>query len=188
MNKVIQIRGTNATGKTTAVRNLINKGGYRVASIQVRGTEYPYTYRDGIVIGGRYDTRECGGLDGVIKDKTIMKEYIVKLLKGMKPKVLILDAVMYGVTFQFAYELDIACKSLGYHYIGLTFAPPLDVSLLRLYQRNGGKYINVEHLQNKHISSIKAYKRLKACGVDVRLIDTSKVPKDQMHKIIEDAI
>lgn len=188
MNKLIQIRGTNATGKTTAVRNLISEGKFKIFSIKVRGKEYPYTYDGEIVVGGRYDTRECGGLDGVIKDKNVMKEYVIKLLKELKPKAFILDAVMYGVTFRFAYELNVVCESLGYHYIGLTFAPPLDVSLLRLYQRNGGKDINVEHLQQKHIQSVKAYKRLKACGVDVRLIDTSKVPKEHMHKIIQEEL
>ena len=188
MNKFIQVRGTNATGKTTAVRNLIQKGDFSVYSTNVYGNNFPYTFDGQTLIGGRYDTRECGGLDGVIKDRNVLKEYIIKLIKQYQPKTFILDAVMYGTTFKFAYELNYVLKKMGYKYIGLTFAPPLDVSLIRLYQRNGGKEINVEHLQQKHIQSISAYKKLKACGIDVRLIDTSKIPKEQMHKIIEDVI
>lgn len=188
MKKVIQVRGTNGTGKTTAVRSLIERGDFKVYFVTVRGKEYPYTYDGKIVIGGRYDTRECGGLDGVIKDREVLKDYIVKLLKMLQPDALILDAVMYGTTFKFAYELNIACKSLGYTYIGITCAPPLDVSLQRVYMRNGGKEVNVESLQKRHFSSVKAYKRLKAVGMDVRLIDTSKIPKEQMYRIIEDVL
>lgn len=190
MKKIIQLRGTNATGKTTAVRNFINLNNNCIYKIPVRGKEYEYTFLPdrNIVVAGRYDLRECGGIDGIITNKYILKEYMYKIMVDLKPEAVILDAVMYGVSFQFGYELSKVGEQLGYHYIGVLCAPPLDVSLLRLYKRNGGKEINVDHLQQKYFQSLKAYRRSCSAGMDMKLIDTSKIPKDKMQKIIEDCL
>lgn len=188
MNTFIQLRGTNGVGKSTTVRQIIEHGGFRVYMLSLHGKEYPYTFDGKTLIAGRYDTRECGGLDGVIKDRTIMKDYIVRLLKQRNPQVFILDAVMYGNTFDFAYQLNRLCEGLGYHYIGISLSPPFEVCLQRVLERNGGKPIKVKNLQSKYRSSLIAYQKLKGIGVDIRLIDTSKIPESEMHKIIEDVL
>lgn len=190
MKKVIQLRGTNATGKTTAVRQFIGHGSFSILEIKVGGNDVEYCYdkERNIVVLGRYDDRECGGIDGRIKSVGALNDSIVKVLREVGPEHLIFEGVVYGLTFKFAYELNFVCDKLGYHYTGLCLTPPLDDALMRLYQRNGGKEINVEHLQNRYFSSIRAYNKLKANGVDVKMINTSAIPKKDMYRIIEDEL
>lgn len=185
MKKLIQIRGANASGKTTAVRGLIEEGNFDVLFVEIQGKNYPYTYDGKIAIAGRYDKNECGGADACIHSAEALQEYIVKLLKDLGPEAFILDAVMYGTTFKFGYELSVVCKKLGYEYIGLCFTQPFEETLRRIYGRNGGREINAESLLDKQNSSLKSFSKLKAAGVNVRLIDTSKIPKDEMKGIIK---
>lgn len=190
MKKIIQLRGTNATGKTTACRQFVQSGHFCVRSVPVHGKDIEYHYDDErkIAVVGRYDQRECGGVDGYIKNKNFLRDSIVKIIKKERPDALIFEGVMYGVTFKFGAEIDIVSKKLGYHYVGICFFPPLDVALERLYSRNGGKEVNVKSFQDKHISAAKAYKKLRDNGTDVKIIDTSKIPLKDMKRIIEDEL
>ena len=187
MKKIIQLRGTNATGKTTAVRNFIARCDFCIQTIEVNGKRYNYSYDKGrnIIVAGRYDTRECGGVDGEIQEKKVLQEYLYRLLKLLKPEALIIDAVIYGLTFRFGYELMKVGEALGYHYIGIVCAPPLEVALARLYGRNGGKLINEKNLQDKYFACLRAYEKSLEVGMDMRLVDTSTIPREEAHTIIE---
>ena len=70
--KVIQLRGTNATGKTTAIRQFIEKGEFEIGTINVQGLtiEFHEEKKRGIIILGRYDLSTTGGIDGRITNKT----------------------------------------------------------------------------------------------------------------------
>lgn len=76
MRKIIQLRGTNATGKTTACRQFIQSGQFTVRSVPVYGKyiEYHYDEQRKIAVVGRYDQRECGGVDGYIKNKNFLRD------------------------------------------------------------------------------------------------------------------
>lgn len=190
MRKVIQLRGTNAVGKTTAVRQLTESGGFEVRLFRHGKMDVEYHMNDSrsICVLGRYDTRVCGGFDGVITDKRLLMDVIIKMLKELKPQYYVLEGVLYGVTFQFGFNLKKVCDMLGYHYKGLCLFPPLEVSLMRLYGRNGGKEIDVKSFQNKHLSAVKAYEKLRLNGVDVKIINTAEIPLEHMSKIIEDEL
>lgn len=188
--KVIQLRGTNATGKTTAVRQFIERGAFEVRSIPVNGQEIEYHYDPGrgIAVLGRYDTRVSGGIDGDITNKVVLRNSIVKLCRKIQPKVLIFEGIVYGVTFKFAYELYQALKLLGYEYRAICFIPPLEVAFDRLAERNGGKPVDVLSVQNKWFTAARSAEKLKQAGIPVKIVDTSKVEKGDMWKIIQEAI
>lgn len=186
--KVIQIRGVNGVGKTTAVREYIRKGLFCAESIEMGGKQYSYQYDGKIAIIGNYDGAECGGVDGLIKNKDELKNLIAKILRTIKPDALIFEGVMYGQTFQFSYEINRLAKALGYEYIALCFVPPFETSLLRIWERNGGKDINVEQRQATYRSAIKSNSLLRMRGVTTKDIDTSSIPKEDMYRIIEEAL
>lgn len=188
--KVIQLRGTNATGKTTAIRQFIEHGQFTIQSIEVEKApiEYHWEERRRIAILGRYDTRVTGGIDGRITDKNLLKFAIIKMIKTVRPDVLLFEGIVYGVTYKFAYELARILRGLGADYTGICFMPPLEVVFMRLEQRNGGKVVNYMSVQNKWFTAQSAYKRLKQSGVNVKAIDTTKVPKADMYKIIEEEL
>lgn len=185
--KVIQLRGTNATGKTTTIRQFILRGHFTVKSITVRKTEIEYHWEEErkIAVIGRYDKAVSGGVDGSITNKDMLRDAILRIIRAEKPEYLLFEGVVYGVTFQFAYELNIVLKRLGYEYIGLCFMPPLEVAFERLAERNGGKPVDYMSVQNKWFSANKAYHKLLEYHVNVKAVDTSKIPKEEMYKLIE---
>ena len=188
--KVIQLRGTNATGKTTAIRQFIEKGEFEIGTINVQGLpiEFHEEKKRGIIILGRYDLSTTGGIDGRITNKTVLRNSIVKILKELKPDVLIFEGIVYGVTFKFAFELYSVLQKIGCDYIGVCLIPPLDIAFKRVAERNGGKQINYMSLQSKWFTAQKSYEMLRRNGVPVVVVDTSKIPKGKMYCIVEDFI
>ena len=188
--KVIQLRGTNATGKTTAMRQFISRGGFVIESIIIskKLIEYHYNPDRKIIVLGRYDKAVSGGIDGHITDKNLLRDTIMRLMKTVKPEVLLFEGIVYGVTFQFAYELARALKTIGVEYRGICLIPPLEVVFDRLAGRNGDKPVNYMSVQNKWFTTSRAYQKLKKNGLKVKAIDTTNIPYDQMYRIIEDEI
>lgn len=188
--KVIQLRGTNATGKTTTLRQFMLRGHFVGKSIRVGGRDIDYHWEEErrIAILGRYNQAMCGGIDGYITDKDFLRDCIIRMVRQIKPDVLMFEGIVYGVTFQFAYELHRLLKKIGYEYIGICFSTPLDVTFDRLSKRNGDKPINYMSVQNKWFASNRAYEKLHRSGVNVKAVDTTKIPLDQMYKVIEDVI
>lgn len=188
--KVIQLRGTNATGKTTTIRQFIERGDFEVKSVPVanRDIEYHWEETRRIAVIGRYDKAVTGGVDGYITNKELLRDVIIRMLKVVKPDVLLFEGVMYGVTFEFAYKLARVLKTLHCEYIGIYFNPPLDVVFDRLAERNGGKEVDYMSVQAKWFSAGRAYEKLKKNGINIKAIDTTRIPKDQMYKIIEDEL
>ena len=188
--KVIQLRGTNATGKTTTIRQFIERGNFTVRSIVIsrRAIEYHWDEDRRIAIIGRYDQAMSGGVDGYITNKDLLRNVIIRMIKVIKPETLLFEGIVYGVTFQFDYELARILKTLRYEYIGLCYMPPLDVVFDRLAQRNGGKEVDYMSVQNKWFTASRAYEKLYKNGINVKAIDTTKIPKDQMYRLIEDLL
>lgn len=188
--KVIQLRGTNATGKTTTIRQFIECGEFVVKTIRVAGRdiEYHWEERRRIAILGRYDQAMSGGVDGYITNKDLLRDTILKIMKNVKPDVLLFEGIVYGVTFEFAFKLARVLKKINCEYIGICFMPPLDVVFERLAKRNGDKAVDYMSVQNKWFSANRAYDKLRKNGIRVKAIDTSKIPKKKMQKIIEDEI
>lgn len=188
--KVIQLRGTNATGKTSTIRQFIDKGDFVVKSINMgaRDIDYHWDERRKICVVGRYDQAMSGGIDGYITNKDFLRDVIVRIVKSIKPEVLLFEGIVYGVTFKFAYELQRLLNRWGVEYIGICLNPPLNVVFDRLAIRNGDKPVDYMSVQNKWFTANRAYEKLKRSGVNVKTVDTSNIPKELMYKIIEDEI
>lgn len=188
MKKFIHIRGATGSGKTTAVRQYLQRtGGFTLHQINVGGKEYPYHYNKNkkILITGMYGRRVCDGCDGIITNKDIMMAYLMKLLDTVNPDTIIFEAVMYGITAKFAVELSEILAAKGYKYKGLALVPPMEFCLGNILTRNGGKPISIKNLQNKCESGRKSAEKLVEEGLDIEFIDTSKYRISQMNMIIE---
>lgn len=179
-----------AVGKTSTARDFISRGNFNVMQMKIGRRSYPYLYDEqkSIVVTGRYDTRECGGLDGIIKNRAIMTEYLSKIARIVSPKVIVFEAVMYGMTVKFAKEISVMLNRYGYEYIGIQLAPPLETAIDNVFRRNGGKEINLEKFCEKYDRSISASKELKEAGYNIQFIDTSKYQKTDLHNIIQRVI
>lgn len=190
MKKVVQIRGANAVGKTTAIRMFLARGVFEIVPIKIGAKEVECNWDEkrGIFVIGRYDKCVSGGVDSAIKSREELLNTIAKAIREYKPETLLFEGILYGLTFKFAFDLSVFLKGVGYEYVGIGLFPPLGVAFDWLSERNGGKRVNETHIQQKWYSALKSIKKLKDAGLNVRVVDSSKIRLEDMWKIIEDAI
>lgn len=187
MRKLIHLRGTHGAGKTSTARDFLSQLDYEIRYISIGGKDYAYCIdpKKNYVVTGRYDQRDCGGLDGVIKSAKLMREYLYKIMKHVKPDVIVFEAVMYGATFKFGYELNTICSQLGFKYIGILLNPELQKVVDNVYNRNGGRPVKIKNTTDKYFASLTAAQKLKEAGVSCFVEDSSRYKLDELHRIVE---
>ena len=185
MNKVIQLRATNAMGKTTVIRQFINKYNLIVDKINVLNDKVYVTHSkdNTLFILGKYNDK-WGGCDN-FKDKQQVFNTIVFLVKNYQPKYIIFEGLLYGKTFQFAYNLNNYLKRYNYKYKGIVLNSSFEFALERLKKRNNNSEINIEAFYNTWYSVLNSYKKLKQKNVDMELIDITSIKYEDMVKILE---
>lgn len=186
--KLIQIRGCNASGKTTTVRQFIEKNNFESIEVNIKGKKTYLTINQdkSIVILGRYD-KKTGGCD-LFDNKEHVFNTIMWIIFNLKPKVIIFEGLIYGLTYKFASELSNFVSKYNYQYKGICLYANEDTVLERLYKRNGGKSIKEINIFKKTKTMISSYKKLLANGYNVKMIDTSNINENEMFKILEDCI
>ena len=117
-----------------------------------------------------------------------MKAYLLKLIDTVNPDIVIFEAVMYGLSAQFALKLSEDLKSRGFQYKGIVLNPPMEFCLSNIMTRNGGKKISVKNVRDKCESAKKSADKLIEAGLPCYFIDTSKYRISQMNTIIEEEL
>lgn len=148
---IVNIRGANGTGKSTLVSRFIDEGGGRSHMVDLasfvsgkkntpkRVEGYGCTIAGkGIVVVGAYRT-DCGGCDG-IKTQALVKDSVMRAAKIADH--VIFEGVIVSTIFQGYADLNNTLRDQGHDYLWAYLDTPLDVSLARIQQRNGGKPIN----------------------------------------------
>lgn len=186
--KIIQIRGCNASGKTTSVKQFIQRNNLETMEVSVKGkSTYLTTNKDkSIVVLGRYD-KKTGGCD-LFANKDHVFNTIEWVIFSLRPKTIIFEGLIYGLTYRFASQVSDYAKKYNYEYSGICLYVDEKIAIERLYKRNGGKPIKEQNIFAKTKSTISSYKKLLANGYKVKMIDTSTIKEEEMYKIIEDEI
>lgn len=184
--QVIQIRGNNASGKTTSVRQFVENNNLRLEEVDVKGIKTNICTGENVVVLGRYD-KKTGGCDR-FRGREHVLSTIIWVIKNIKPDTIVFEGVIYSFTYTFASVVRAAVKRYGYGYKGICLYCPLDITFERLYNRNGGKPVNEEAIKLQARNLYVSYKRLLNSGVDMEMLDTSKIDLEEMHTIIEGAI
>ncbi len=185
MNKVIQIRATNAMGKTTIIKQYIKKYHLKTEQIEVFNEKVYITHNDEktVFILGKYGEK-WGGCDN-FKNKQQVFNTILYLIKHYKPKIIIFEGLLYGKTFLFAYNLCKYLKKYNYKYKGIVLNSNFEFALKRLRKRNNNNDINLEAFYNTWYQVLNSYKKLKQRNIDMELIDITNIKLEDMVKILE---
>lgn len=179
---LVNIRGTNGSGKSTIPRAIIRHDKnveYRVQAYSDAKVELVICHTYKIIFVGRYHT-QCGGLDTI--DTTQHVE----------------DAIWCAVRQQDCKGYTIVCEGILASTVKSTYAriftelsqshwqikpivlfldPPLDVCLQRIYARNGGKTINEGLVEAKLKTLHRQFGYFKEQGIQESRWDNSAVPK-----------
>ena len=106
----------------------------------------------------------------------------------MKPRYLIFEGLMYGITFEFSYNLKNYLEKNNSGYKAIYLTSDFKTIVERLNERNKGKEVNYEHLIDKYESAEKAYIKLKANKIDIVKYNVKDIKKEDMFKLLEDEI
>ena len=184
--KIIQIRGSNGSGKTTIVRQYANKNNLKIKSIEVNGIEtFISTNETGdIVVLGRYD-KKTGGCD-LFKNTDHVFNTIISVIENMKPRTIVFEGMIYSLSFRFAKKVFDLAKHYGYYYKAISLYTEPDVVLKRIYKRNGGKTIKENLVLDKIKSVMNSHIKLLEHGIESKKVDTTKIAETDMYKVLED--
>lgn len=186
--KIIQIRGNNASGKTTTVRQFVQRKNLEIEEISVKGkkTFISTNKNHSIVVLGRYD-KKTGGCD-LFENREHVFNTILYVVTTFRPEIIIFEGLIYSFTYKFASDISDYMKNYKYKYQGICLYAPHKIAMERLYIRNGGKSVKEEMIYNRTKAMVSSYKKLLSNGYNVKMVDTTKVNQEEMYKILEEAI
>ncbi len=186
--KILQIRGANASGKTTIVRQFIEHNGLALTFEKVGETELPfYVSADRkIAVLGRYD-KTTGGCD-LFSGKAQVVSAIVYAARKLRAETIIFEGFIYGKSFAFGNGLNGLAKILGYEYIGISLHRTIESAMRLLLERNGGKSFSTENLLRSMKDVEASHQKLRAAGVKMRRVNTDAIPYEEMWKVLQGEI
>lgn len=188
-NIVLNIRGAHCSGKTTAVRLFTQKHDAEVIEVSTKGFKTALTILKDInvVVLGRYDRNKCGGCDG-FKGGDHVKAAIVYAVKNYHPKAIVYEGIMYSITFKMATEIASLSNTLGYEWRSVYLSRSREESVRLLYERNGGKSVNLKLFDDKRRIAETVYLKLASNGMNVKKIDATGKGLEFMGGIVESEI
>lgn len=186
--KVIQIRGSNGAGKTTIVRQFVQRNNLTIKPITIKNKEtfISTNEKNDIVVLGRYD-KKTGGCDLYDNTEHVLNT-LIWVINNMKPKLIVFEGMIYSLSYRFASNVSDLVKKFNYKYIALSLFTDPNVVLQRIYKRNGGKQIKENLILDKIKAVSSSHKKLIDNGYNSKMIDTTNVKEDEMYKIIEGVV
>jgi hypothetical protein len=166
MSVILNLRGTNCSGKSTVVRRYMELIGV-ANELEDDGKIWAYELKNGVYVLGRYQT-VCGGCD-TIHSFAEIRAGVTQLAKYGH---VLFEGVLWSTVYFASVEL---ARSLPQHrFIFGMLDTPLDVCLKRVLARRAAagntKLFNPEKQMNKHATIRRCHEKLLKAGLDARIL------------------
>ena len=181
--QVIQVRGCNASGKTTCVNGAIKHYGMVLEDYFTDGKNVMITASPDkrIIVLGRYD-KKIGGCDLYGSTKEVVKT-IVNVIKQFKPDTIIFEGMIYSKSMLFAENMRQICKNYGYKYKNIYLYRTWDSTIELLDKRSGGGYSKT-NLMATHKTCISVYQKMKKAIFDIKKVDVDNLSYEETQNIL----
>lgn len=181
--KVLQIRGCNASGKTTCVNGFIKTKNLTLEDYFVDNKNVYITTNENhsIIVLGRYD-KKIGGCD-LFGGTAIVIKTILKVIKDFAPKLIIFEGMIYSKSVIFTQKLQKLLKSFGYKYQSVYLYRTFNNTKELLDKRSGGGY-SIENLLSTYKTCINVYKKIKQLGFNIKRIDVDSLTLEETEKLL----
>lgn len=188
MGVVINIRGINASGKSTAVREYCNENGLKPKTISFRGYDYK-VMTDGrkYVLGWYKPYSNSEGLDPLNVDKEEFKLFLHWFLRKYKPSFVAYEKQIWSTTYKLTSEIIKICKKYGYEFAVVLMQIKYEDALNRLYGRNGGEDKNFDNFDKRFYSVYHSSNALSGLDISFIRVDVMKIEIDRMKTILGQA-
>ena len=188
-NKIIQVRGGNATGKTTLIRKFIdsytNIVEYEVEVEKGLKSKLTSINDNEIIILGRYTGNgNCFGCDRDYSNREHIIKTLCYVMKKIKPKAIIYEGLIYGKTVKMALDVFRLGKLLKYDYKAIYLHREFEECIKLLEKRNEGANYNILTTKKTYDSCLSSYLALKEKKINIKKVDVSKVSMEDMADIL----
>ena len=185
--KLVNIRGTNGSGKTTIPRMLISRSKrVKLVDVPFEGTNAVLTVLEDLkwVLVGKYSNRN-GGLD-TIKSTSAIKNTVRVAVNDYPGYNIIMEGILCSTVVSTYVELFQELQSDDLEVVILGLTTPPEVCIERVYERNGGKTFNEVLVYNKYKSVMRGLGKFKAAGFKLWRVDNSKyTPEEFTRKFLK---
>jgi hypothetical protein len=169
---VLNLRGTGGSGKSSAVRSLMDCHGIAQELKHARtGKTIAYRLRSGVVVVGRYQSA-CGGCDALSTFAEVA-DYVRHYSESAP---VVFEGFLWSGIFKSSHNLAEGLSGTR-RVIFATLDTPLDVCVERVKQRRAAagnlKPFDPRNIASKYWSVIKAHIKLERAGWDTRLLPHS---------------
>ena len=178
---VVNVRGINASGKSTAVREFCRAYSLQPQEVMFVGEKFRIM-TDGVrlVFGWYKPYSNSEGCDALRADKDQFKSFFEYALKRIKPRVVVYEKQIWSTTYKFTSEIAEICNSHDYSFIALQMCIRYETALNRLFGRNGGNMTNLVNFDNRYYQVQCARKNMKEQGMTVFDADVDIIPEEKM--------
>lgn len=186
MPTVLQLRGINCSGKTTACYQYVEKHGPAEAYDVWAGDKYlPVTVTDDAVMLGDYTVRkQTAGADCYQSNKRLFA-VLEEVMHEWPDRDIVFEGYIFGKSIKLAVDLDRFCKDHGYSYTTLWLWIPFEEVERRLSMRKGNGRRNWNAIHAAMAKLDRMQPKVVVEGVSSPVEDTSTMPVCEMHRLIE---
>lgn len=188
MRRVVQIRGTTGSGKTTAMRYAIAKaGGGEIVVLKGAGGDRNCTLTPKFLALGDYLKRAaCVGCDR-FDDANDTKAVLVDAMRNGY-EVIAFEGMILSHTFKFAKDVQALAEEFGYTYECVFLNADFENALSRIFERNNAKPIKYDKLMDKVIRFTVAEQKIVRHGIKSVVLNTNEMNKESVGEAVYEAI
>lgn len=180
-NLIINIRGTNGSGKSTVPLQMYatDDSKYVKDFGEFKLTIFPkYKF---IALGSYHN--KTGGLDGIGSTANIREALeTAKKLSYKTGYHIIMEGILASTVKSTYLTMLQQAKEDGFTPIVLIYTTPPEVCVPRIYARNGGKPIKEGLVMDKYKTIMRQYDYFNSNGITAKKIDNTNTPKELMLK------
>ena len=186
--KIIQICGSNGTGKTTLVKNLIRGGKFLKMNVVIDGKNREWWYDGRIAVIGKYNSANCCGCDAGNYTGETLINVISALILAYRPNVILFEDVRFGGSYTFKTRAMRIAKENGYEYCSFVLMARFETLCKRVLGRTGNENVNFDQIRSKARQVISSSRKIHDDGASVVWVDTEKYSTEDILSCLRGVI
>lgn len=188
---LINIRGASASGKTTIVKQFLERFGFSVEKVKTPFADLPVSVVDGggVVVLGDYSANgNCLGVDRYHGGKSEIIDAIISVEDAYHPNIIIYEHMLSSHVSKGPLEIAEVASHFGYEFLGLQIALSEEKRMQNLMCRSGGAGGTRTFNKNNGEKVSRASERLREAGINCIVVDVENTPKENMWRVLDGAI
>lgn len=186
--KVIQICGTNGTGKTTLVKGLLASGNFLRMALPIDGEVKEWWFDGEVAVIGKYASNNCCGVDASNYSGDLLIKVVDNIIASYVPKAVVFEDMRFGCSYSFKQKAKQCTEKRGGEYIAFVLMAELNKISTRVIGRSGNPNVNFDRMRQKQRQCINSARKIGNDGSKVYFINTECKSKMELLSALKGVI